>query len=120
MRADPELAGWLQLSLTPGLGASTLRNLLRKFGLPREVLSRNRSELAAVLVPEIVEAMESQRVRDAVARALDWAGADGHFVITLADETYPRALLEIADPPAVLYAHGRADLLQRPAPAIVG
>jgi DNA processing protein len=64
--------------------------------------------------------MESQRVRDAVARALDWAAADNHFVITLADDTYPRALLEIADPPAVLYAHGRAELLQRPALAIVG
>jgi DNA processing protein len=59
-------------------------------------------------------------VRDAVARALDWAGADAHYVITLADETYPRALLEIADPPVVLYAHGRLELLQRPALAIVG
>jgi len=120
MRPDPELAGWLRLSLTPGLGATTLRDLLRKFGLPREVLARNRSELAAFVAPGSLEAMESQRVRDAVARALDWAGADDHFVITLADESYPRTLLEIADPPAVLYAHGRADLLQRPALAIVG
>jgi DNA processing protein len=64
--------------------------------------------------------MASLRVRAAVTRALDWAGADEHFVITLADESYPRALLEIADPPAVLYAHGRVDLLQRPALAIVG
>ncbi|HET7366317.1 MAG TPA: DNA-processing protein DprA [Burkholderiales bacterium] len=120
MRADPELAGWLQLSLTPGLGPATLRNLLRKFGLPREVLARNRSELATFLAAESLEAMESQRMRDAVARALDWAAADDHFVVTLADESYPRALLEIADPPAVLYAHGRVDLLQRPALAIVG
>ncbi|HSU76248.1 MAG TPA: DNA-processing protein DprA [Burkholderiales bacterium] len=120
MRSDPELAGWLQLSLTPGLGASTLRGLLRKFGLPREVLARKPSELAAFVAPESLAAMESPRVRAAVTRALDWAGADEHFVITLADESYPRALLEIADPPAVLYAHGRADLLQRPALAIVG
>jgi DNA processing protein len=120
MRPDPELASWLQLSLTPGLGASTLRNLLRKYGLPHQVLARERAELAAFLAPESLRAMESQRVRDAVARALDWAAAENHFVITLADETYPRALLEIADPPAVLYAHGRAELLQCPALAIVG
>ena len=120
MRPDPELASWLQLSLTPGLGPSTLRNLLRKFGLPREVLARKRAELAAFVAPESLDALESPRVRDAVARALDWAAAEDHFVITLADETYPRALLEIADPPAVLYAHGRADLLQRPGLAIVG
>ena len=120
MKPDADLAGWLQLSLTPGLGGATLRALLRKYGLPREVLARNRGELAALLAPESLQAMESQRVRDAVARALDWAAADNHFVITLADDTYPRALLEIADPPAVLYAHGRAELLQRPALAIVG
>jgi DNA processing protein len=120
MRSDPELAGWLQLSLTPGLGPATLRNLLRKFGLPREVLARSRSELASFLAPESVEAMQSQRVRDALARALDWASADEHFVITLADETYPRTLLEIADPPSVLYGHGRPELLQRPALAVVG
>jgi DNA processing protein len=120
MKPDADLAGWLQLSLTPGLGSATLRALLRKYGLPREVLGRNRAELAALLAPESLQAMESQRVRDAVARALDWAAADNHFVITLADETYPRALLEIADPPAVLYAHGRPELVQRPALAIVG
>ena len=34
MTPDPGLAGWLQLSLTPGLGASTLRKLLGQFGLP--------------------------------------------------------------------------------------
>ena len=120
MRPDPQLAGWLQLSLTPGLGAATLRNLLSKFGLPHEVLARKRGELASFISPESLEALESSRVRDAVARALDWAGGEEHHVITLADETYPRALLEIADPPAVLYAHGRVDLLQRPALAIVG
>ena len=120
MNPDPELAGWLQLSLTPGLGPSTLRNLLRKYGLPREVLARERAELGAFLAPESLHAMQSQRVRDAVARALDWAAAENHFVITLADETYPRVLLEIADPPAVLYAHGRVELLQYPALAVVG
>ena len=120
MRPDPELASWLQLSLTPGLGPSTMRNLLRKFGLPRQVLARKRAELASFVSAEGLDALESPRVREAVARALDWAAAEEHYVLTLADETYPRALLEIADPPAVLYAHGRADLLQRPALAVVG
>jgi len=59
-------------------------------------------------------------VRDAVARALDWAAASGHFIVTLADETYPRSLLEIADPPPLLYAQGRLELLAREAVAVVG
>jgi DNA processing protein len=120
MTRDPELASWLQLSLTPGLGDSTLRNLLRQFGLPRAILERPRSELSRFLAPALLEALDSAQVREAVARALDWAAVDEHRVVTLADDTYPRALLEIADPPALLYARGRVDLLQQPALAIVG
>jgi DNA processing protein len=33
---------------------------------------------------------------------------------------YPKALLEVSDPPALLYCVGRLDLLHRPALAIVG
>jgi DNA processing protein len=120
MTPDPGLASWLQLSLTPGLGASTLRQLLRQFGLPQAVLERKRSELASLVSPAVLEALDSPRIAQAVARALEWAQADDHFVVTLADETYPRALLEIADPPSLLYAHGRIELLRRPAFAIVG
>ena len=120
MTPDPGLANWLQLSLTPGLGASTLRGLLQQFGLPEAVLARKRSELASFITPAILEALDSSRVREAVERAIDWAAAADHFVITLADEAYPRALLEIADPPALLYAHGRIELLRQAALAIVG
>ena len=45
MMRDPGLAGWLQLALTPGLGPSTIRSLLREYGLPQAVLGRKRSEL---------------------------------------------------------------------------
>ena len=41
-------------------------------------------------------------------------------IVTLADDAYPRALLEIADPPALLYACGRLELLAHPALAVVG
>jgi DNA processing protein len=120
MKPDPGLASWLQLTLTPGLGASTLRELLRQFGLPDAVLARERSELAAHLPPATLEALHSIRVRELAARALDWAAAERHHIVTLADEAYPRALLETSDPPALLYVHGRLELLRAPALAIVG
>jgi len=120
MTRDPGLASWLQLSLTPGLGAGAIRGMLRQFGLPQAVLERRRSELTAHAAPAVIEALDSPSVRDAVARALDWAGAPGHDVVTLADEHYPRALLETPDPPPVLYALGRTELLQHPSLAIVG
>jgi len=68
----------------------------------------------------VLAALDSEAVAHAVTRSLAWAAQPGHAVVTLADETYPRPLLEIADPPAVLYAHGRIELLARAALAIVG
>ena len=120
MTPDPGLASWLQLSLTPGLGAATIRSLLKQFGLPQAVLARRDAELAPVVGHAALEVMRSPRVNEAVERALLWARADDHHVLTLADDTYPRGLLEIGDPPPLLYAHGRLDLLQAPALAMVG
>lgn len=120
MTLDPGLASWLQLSLTPGLGPSTLRRLLSQFGLPEAVLARKRAELAALVPAAALEALDSERVANMVARALEWASAADHWIVTLADQTYPRALLEIADPPPLLYARGRIELLQHPAIAVVG
>ncbi|NTV10552.1 MAG: DNA-protecting protein DprA, partial [Zoogloea sp.] len=44
----------------------------------------------------------------------------GNHVVTLADAGYPRALLETADPPVLLYVKGRPELLEQPGIAIVG
>ncbi|MBD2870751.1 DNA-processing protein DprA [Paenibacillus arenilitoris] len=45
----------------------------------------------------------------------------GHTaVLTPFDSEYPQALKEIAQPPWVLYARGRLELLERPAIAVVG
>jgi len=120
MTQDPGLAGWLQLTLTPGLGNSAIRELLRQFGLPQSVLSRNRAELAAFAPGSVIDALRSAAVEKTVAAALQWVAQPGNHIVTLADETYPRMLLEIPDPPPLLYARGRLELLQRPALAIVG
>jgi DNA processing protein len=120
VKQDPGLAGWLQLALTPGIGPVTFQRLLRQFGLPQAVLARKRAELAALASAAVIAALDSEEVAQAVARALAWAGEPGHWVITLADEIYPRLLLEITDPPPLLYARGRVELLQRAALAIVG
>src|SRR5260370_38182302 len=120
MTPDARLASWLQLSLAAGGGASALRKLLGQFGLPEAVLARKRSELASYVAPLALEALDSSDVQEAVARAQQWLAVKDHFVVTLADELYPRALLEIADPPPLLYGHGRSQLLPQAALAIVG
>ena len=120
MTADPGLASWLQLTLTPGLGAATIRGLLSQFGLPEKVLAARRTELARFASTEALQALDSDAVAKAVERALAWLEQPGNAIVTLADAAYPRLLLEITDPPAVLYCRGRTDLLNRPALALVG
>jgi DNA processing protein len=117
---DPGLASWLQLTLTPGLGGATLRALLKHFGTPEKVLAADRSELERYAGALAAAAMRSEAALRAVDRALAWARTPGHSIVTLADETYPRLLLEVPDPPALLYCTGRTELLAHPALAVVG
>jgi DNA processing protein len=58
---------------------------------------------------------------DAIDRALVWLGSDPRrSVLTLADPDYPVLLLQLSDPPPLLYLQGRRELLRGPALAIVG
>jgi DNA processing protein len=120
MSSERGLAGWFQLTLTPGLGTGTVLRLLRQFGLPEAVLLQGRDQLLRAMPPEAYAALHSEEVSREVSLALQWAAEPGHSVITLADSTYPKLLLEIADPPPVLYARGRVELLDRPSLAVVG
>jgi DNA processing protein len=46
-----ELAGWLRLTLTPGIGNTAARRLLAAFGLPSEVFAQPAAALRQI-VPE--------------------------------------------------------------------
>jgi len=120
MTHDPALASWLQLTLTPGLGAATIRKLLSQFGLPENVLAARRADLAPYAGADALRALDSDPVARAVDQALAWLAQPGRAIVTLADAAYPRLLLEIADPPPLLYCRGRTELLNRPALAVVG
>jgi DNA processing protein len=120
MNDSGDLAAWIELSLVPGLGSSRFRSLLSAFGLPVHVLKATRSQLSRV-VPESLAAGILERKRGPeIEKAVRWAAEPGHAVLTLADNAYPRQLLEIPDPPALLYVAGVARLLSSPALAVVG
>src|SRR5437016_9432217 len=94
MTRDPGLASWLQLSLTPGLGAGAIRGMLRQFGLPQAVLERRRSELTAHAAPAVIEALASRPW--AVQLRARWTGRPppGKTAVTLPADAYPRHCLE--------------------------
>ena len=119
-----ERAAWLRLLLTPGLGPRTARSLLAAFGLPDAVFSAGLPALLRVvpepLARELAKAPGTD-IHAAVDATEHWlAASTDHALLTLADPEYPQALLTTADPPAVLFAVGRLELLNRPAVAIVG
>ncbi|MDG3066203.1 DNA-processing protein DprA [Thauera mechernichensis] len=121
MSADhDDLADWLRLSSLPGLGADRQRSLLAAFGLPRHIFGAGRSALAAVVGGEAADTVLGTPQAEWMERALAWAAEPGSHVLTLADEAYPRSLLDMADPPVLLYVKGDPALLQRPAIALVG
>jgi DNA processing protein len=118
MPVDGELAAWLRLSLTPGLGAQSLRKLLSRFGLPSQVIAAGHAELTRHVGEAIASGISANEA--AVEQAVRWAAEPGHAIVTLADAEYPQRLLELTDPPALLYVSGNVALLTRDILAIVG
>ena len=119
MKALEGLAAWLRLTLIPGIGGETQRKLLAAFGLPEAVFSAGHAALHAVIGNKVDLLLDFDTAQ-AVDRSIAWADETGHTILTLADTGYPQSLLEIADPPNVLYVRGNPALLQKRGLAVVG
>ena len=119
-----ERAAWLRLITTPGLGPRAARQLLSTFGLPEAIFDAGISTLLRSLPEPIARTLAqppSTEAQSAIDATEHWlATASDHSLLTLADAAYPQALLATADPPLILYAIGRIELLNRPSIAIVG
>lgn len=114
------LDAWLRLALAPGIGNTSLIRLLTAFGSPEAVLACSRSALAAHLSPAQCDALLAEPDAAQLAAVHEWLAQPGNSLLTLADADYPKSLLEIADPPAVLYCKGDRALLSRPCLGVVG
>ncbi len=107
-----ELGAWLRLVLTPGVGPESARRLLAAFGEPQAIFAQTETALC-----QVVSAKQAQALRfmpdgcaDLTQDTLDWLQAStgpGRCVITLGDTDYPAPLLDIPDPPLMLYALGQ-------------
>lgn len=121
--SETELRAWIRLSLEPELGAARIRLLLSVFGMPQDIVAATTGSLARYLDPAMAARLRQPpgpELQSAIDRTLEWLQAADHHLLTLADPHYPRALYALADPPPLLYAHGRLDILTRPMLAIVG
>jgi len=120
MPLDDELTAWLRLTLVPGLTSERVRRLLSAFGGPQAALSASVAALSRH-VPESVAAQIKRGIgNEAVDTVAAWLEEPANRIITLADSDYPQQLLQVPDPPPLLYVKGKRELLRRPALAIVG
>jgi len=126
MLSRNELAAWLRLATTPGIGRASARKLLAALGSAERVLAADPTTLLALTGPDIVGLLKR---RDAQAddrlattqRWLDTATPDlPRDIVTLDDPRYPALLLETGDPPLLLFTLGRVELLSSTSIAIVG
>ena len=107
---DESWVGWLRLQMTPGIGSVSGRNLLRAFGDPAAIFSQSAATLRAVVQARQAQALlQLPSDFEAIARfTQQWLQSERrqHHMLVLGDPRYPFALLEIDDPPLVLYAAG--------------
>lgn len=119
-----DLASWLRLALTPGIGNGTARKLLAAFGLPRAAFSQPESALRQVVsqAQAAALAIPPPDLQAQLETTLQWLDGDAgqRRVITLGDLDYPAALLNIEDPPLMLYAMGMDTGRWPDAVAVVG
>ena len=115
-----EKALWVSLSRIHGLDAQSFCQLLKVFGNPRNIYSASFNQLKAVVADNIATEISHGINEDDLADSMYWLSLENNFLVTLSDAYYPKSLLEITDPPPVLYAKGKLALLNQPSIAIVG
>ena len=120
MDESERLAYWIALAEVPGITGAQWRSLLAAFGSPAAVLQQSETSLARVVDPRTARAIRAGADPKRLEAAAAWAGQPGQTILTLEDDRYPQLLRETPDPPPVLYARGRVELLRLPALAIVG
>ena len=113
---------WLALALTPGLACRLSARLLRKFGSPSRIFHASLTELESCGIPALVaqsifkkESFKRAEKELAAIRAIP-----GCRLLNWTEPQYPQTLLQIYDPPVLLYLRGDPEILNAPILSIVG
>jgi DNA processing protein len=120
LNKDDELF-WLALRMVPGLGTRKAGSLIQIFRSPQTIFRSSRSELeAAGLAPAIAQSIASGCAFEDAVTQQQKALQSGAEIIPITDPRYPARLKAIFDPPTVLFARGRVELLESLMLGVVG
>jgi len=118
--AEEELH-WLAIGLVPGLGTRKAAQLIERYRTPETVFRMSSAELEGFGLPgSIARSISSGCAFEDAADQQQRARDCGATVIPISDPRYPPRLREIYDPPVVLFARGRVELLLSAMLGVVG
>src|SRR5260370_22301239 len=121
MELDASLS-WLALALPPGLASRLSARVLREFGSPEEVFRARLPRLEACRLPAPVAqaVFKKQSFKRAEKELALTRRIERCRLVNWTDPEYPQTLLQIYDPPVMLYVRGDAQVLNQPSISIVG
>ncbi len=120
---ENERYAWVQLALTPYIGAESFLRLYQYYGSAQAALRAPASEVRRLAVHGNQAASawaDKDQARVAADEALKWELQSACRLLLLCDDDYPMMLNEGLTAPPLLFLRGNSELLQRPAVAIVG
>ena len=121
MQSDASLS-WLALALTPGLASRLSARVLRRFDSPDGVFRATLPDLESCHLPAqvakaIVKKESFKRAEKELTGVQKIAGC---YLLNWTEPEYPQTLLQIYDPPVLLYVRGDPQVLNLPSLSIVG
>ena len=107
MELDASLT-WLALALTPGLARRLCARLLRKIGSPDRIFHASLTELESCSLPaRVAQAIHNKEAFKRAAKELAAIrNIPGCRLLNWTEPEYPQTLLQIYDPPVLLYLRG--------------
>ncbi len=116
----PEIAFWLALLRTPGIGPIHFARLLKTFGSPAAVFTAKHDDWAALgLTKPSLDYLCSPDWRR-IEQDLVWLEQPHNHIIRFDDANYPPLLRHIKSPPPLLFIHGNPNCLSVQQLAVVG
>lgn len=99
---------WLTLQSVAGIGNLLFRRLIVHFGSAHAALTAEPKGYADIpgITPRLVDAIHRQKTPHWVQDTLELIKDKGYSIVTQNDPVYPALLLEIPDPPPILYVYG--------------
>jgi DNA processing protein len=120
---SPDWQDWYRLSFNYGLSFAQKLALLKHFSLPENIFAASSRDIAEVVGELAASGMQARmpELDEGLADCLLWLNkSSNHHLISLVDTHFPAGLLDLADPPFLLFAKGNLSALTLPLLAMVG